>query len=183
MAAFRRLALVVGALAIAVVASPSAQQRDAPVRPIGATVRVHGRVIAADTGEPVRSANVTFLTAPSIGAWPVITDENGTFDLRDLPSAVVGVIVSKPGFLQYSMKFGDKPLAPGQTIACGEIRLRRGAVIAGRVVDAFGDPVQDAAVQVSVASYPEPGVRRARFVRSSLTNDLGEYRFWSLPAG
>src|SRR5712675_1143411 len=69
-----------------------AQQKDAPPKPAG---RIGGRVLAADNGRPVKRARV-FITAPELPEGRgALTDDNGAFDLADLPGGRYTMTVSK----------------------------------------------------------------------------------------
>ena len=61
-----------------------------------------------------------------------------------------------------------------------DIRLKRGAVISGTVVDEFGDPVAGAGIGVESASAAGPG---ANPVPTTFTDDRGEYRAAGLGEG
>ncbi len=61
-----------------------------------------------------------------------------------------------------------------------QIRLRRGAVVSGRVVDEFGDPVLAAHVAAQIVST---GSETLTTAATADTDDLGEYRLAGLPAG
>ena len=58
--------------------------RDARERPAGTAV-IRGRVLTADTGTPVRRAQVRAVSANNRDTRLVTTDELGTFEFRDLP--------------------------------------------------------------------------------------------------
>ncbi len=62
------------------------------------------------------------------------------------------------------------------------VRLARGAAIAGRLLDEAGEPVANANVLVEQL-VETGGVRSTRARRAVQTNDIGEYRVGSLPAG
>jgi hypothetical protein len=52
------------------------------------------------------------------------------------------------------------------------------AVITGRVVDAYGDPIRGATEQ-AIQSRHTGGIRQYFVSGTGITNDLGEY--WNLP--
>ena len=145
------------------------------------SARLQGRIVAADTGAAVRGATVTC----SIGGtqrteW---TDGDGRFECRDLPASVVTLRVVKAGFIEATAGLGVS-LKEGQSFNRGEVRIVRGAVIAGRVLDASGEPLSDAIVNAWRVGYPQPGNRRVVAARVAVsTNDLGEYRLYGLAAG
>src|SRR5438093_2651638 len=95
---------------------PASRQpaRDTPARtdiptPAG---RIIGRVLAADTGRPVKRARVFVSAAELPGGRGTLTDENGLFDLAELPAGRYTLTVSKSGFV--SLSYGPRrPLQAG----------------------------------------------------------------------
>ena len=72
--------------------------------------------------------------------------------------------------------------SPREPAADVSVRLARGAAIAGRLLDEAGEPVPNANVLVEQL-VETGGVRSTRARRAVQTNDIGEYRVGSLPAG
>src|SRR3954447_25038676 len=69
-----------------------AQPQDAVPTPAG---RITGRVVASDNGRPVKRARV-FVTAVELpGGRGVLTDDQGIFDLTELPAGRYTLTVSK----------------------------------------------------------------------------------------
>lgn len=161
-----------------------------PPRPVKTgTARIAGRVLSAETGTPIRRAQVRIM-GPDIGAKAALTDGEGRYEFRDLPAGRFTMTVSKSGYV--SVQYGQtrpfeagRPLdvADAQVIDKADISMPRGGVIAGRIVDEFGEPVVDAMVSAMRQSWM--GGRR-RFVpagRTAQTNDLGQFRMYGLPPG
>ena len=173
---------VVGALAIAHV---HAQQ--AP--PAAAPARLFGRIVAADTGAPVRSAAIRVVgTNPATSTLVATTDDNGAFDLRDVPPGQYLVYATKAGFVstRFSLVAGTADpfgVSAGQQVDMRDLRLPRAGVVSGRVVDGFGDPVADIAVTAWHMEYLSPARRRILSRVSFQTNDLGEFRAHGLEPG
>jgi hypothetical protein len=163
-----------------------AQQQDATEAPAGL---IAGRVLAADTGRPVKGARVN-LSAPELpGGRAMLSDDLGQFQLIDLPAGRYTLSVSKAGFVQLS--YGQRrplqagtplQLADGQEIKDIEFRLPRGSVIAGRVYDETGDPMAGILVRVLRYQYQQ-GERRLVPAGTAQTDDLGQYRVWGLMPG
>src|SRR5262245_60269268 len=105
------LVLLAGALSAISAQSPRPGQpqqssRDTPAQP-DATVevpkgKITGRVLAADTGRPVRRARVS-VTAPELPEGRgTLTDDSGVFELTELPPGRYTLAVSKTGFVTLS---------------------------------------------------------------------------------
>ena len=62
------------------------------------TGRIKGRLVAAETGAPVRRGQVR-LTGPDIMPKSVVTDNEGAFEFRDLPAGryTINATVSQAG--------------------------------------------------------------------------------------
>lgn len=176
------LVAVVGAVAIAHV---HAQQ----ATPAAAPARLFGRIVAADTGAPVRSAAIRVVAMnPAIGTMVATTDDAGAFDLREVPPGQYWVHVAKAGFVttQFSLiaaNAGPFGVSAGQQIDMRDLRLPRAGVVSGRVSDGFGDPVADIAVVAWRVEYLTPARRRIVSRASFQTNDLGEFRAHGLEPG
>src|SRR6185436_413135 len=116
------------------------------------TGRLRGRVVAGDSGSPLRRAQVR-ISSPDIGTKTTLTDAQGRYEFRDLPASRFNVSVTKSGYV--SMQYGqNRPFEPGRPIELSEsqsmdkadLALPRGSVLAGRVVDEFGEAVAEAEV-------------------------------------
>ena len=160
-------------------------QTHAPAR----TGQLSGRVVAADTGAPVRSADVRLVGVKAdLGPRIATTDDEGRFVLGDVVVGQYTLTVSKAGFVRAS--FGlkkDGPstfeVTPGQPIELGDLALARGGVITGRVLDVAGDPLADVTVQAWRLTYMTPAAGRVMSTRSFPTNDRGEFRLYGLQPG
>jgi carboxypeptidase family protein len=170
------------------VLAASQPPRDTSGKPGTAIIR--GRVVAADTGQPLRKVFVR-ASSPEVREGHVAsTDTEGRYELKELPAGRYTLNASKGSYV--GLAYGQvrpfepgKPLeiADGQTVEKVDFMLPRGAVITGRVLDEFGEPVADA--QVAPMRYVNQGGRRRLQPsgRMSMTNDIGEYRIFGLPPG
>lgn len=182
-------------IAVAVVASASSQQptRDTPAQQRDQTPPpaglIAGRVLAADNGRPVKRARV-FVTAAELPSGKgVLTDDNGVFELAELPAGRYTMTVSKSGFI--SLSYGQRrPLQAGTPLQLAEdqqikgidFRLPRGSVVSGHVYDESGDPIAGALVRVMRYQYMQ-GDRRLVPAGTAQTDDRGQYRVWGLMPG
>ncbi|MDA1184130.1 MAG: carboxypeptidase-like regulatory domain-containing protein [Acidobacteria bacterium] len=163
--------------------------RGAAEDPAG-TATIRGRVLATDTGAPVRRAQVRAVAAGRRGNRLVTTDEQGMFELRDLPTGRWNVTASKAGFV--TMSFGQRrpfeagrpiELSGAQTLERVDLVLPRGAAITGRLVDEFGDPVARARVRAQRYQLVQ-GTRRLTPVGvTAQSDDTGAFRLYGLMPG
>jgi protocatechuate 3,4-dioxygenase beta subunit len=167
---------------------PQAPARDAT--PKTGTARIRGRVLAADTGQPLRKAQVRAISPDLRENRLATTDRDGLYEFTELPAGRYQLTASKGSFVQ--LQYGQtrpfeagKPLeiGEGQTIERVDFGLPRGSLITGRVMDEFGEPATD--VQVAALRYQFVQGRRQLVPagRTVTTNDLGEYRVFGLPPG
>ena len=163
--------------------------RDAQERPAGTAV-IRGRVVTADTGTPVRRAQVRAVAANSRDNRLVTTDEQGTFELRDLSGGRWDVTASKAGFV--TMSFGQRrPFEAGRPIEIADAQvmervtlvLPRGAAITGRLLDEFGDPVARARVQALRYQLVQGTRRLTRVGMAAQSDDRGAFRLYGLMPG
>lgn len=153
------------------------------------TGQIRGRIVSAETGAPIRRAQVR-LSGPDILPKATTTDGQGAYGFRDLPAGRFTLHASKSGYV--SVGFGQtRPFESGKPIELTEaqvvekvdIVMPKGSVIAGRIVDEFGEPVADAAVSAMRSSWSNGRRRLQPTGRTATTNDLGQYRIYGLPPG
>src|SRR5687767_10396717 len=157
------LALVVTILGLGHIGANAAQQAPAPAR---STLRVLRGIVTADGGAPLQRVRV-LVSAASLSADPVFTNELGAFDVQVPAAASYTLTLRKPGFARQDLRRAAD--APETAL---RIRLESGAAFNARVVYQFGDP-------------DRRGVRLqgAGFELSGDTDDLGAFRFGGLPSG
>ena len=160
------------------------------------SARIRGRVVAAQTGAPLRRAQVMLLGSASLMRRTATTDADGRYEFGDLPAGRYTVNVTKAGFvpLQYGQRRPQEPGTPitvsdGERVERVDFSLPRGAVIAVRITDDFGDPLAGAQVQVQRYQYGPDGQRRLTTAGAnnnfgmSATDDRGEFRVFGLTPG
>ncbi len=167
--------------------APAQRARPAPaVDPL--TAAISGRITAADNGSAVRGAEVRTISDGGVSRLAT-TDADGRYTVRDLPAGTYRVSVSKSGFVagQFGQRWpGEAPgtveLSLGER-AAADVALLRAGVVAGRVLDRFGEPIAGVRVQ-ALRSRMVDGRRRLQSVGAGdETDDNGSFRVYGLSPG
>ena len=142
---------------LAVVAPLGAQivQRDTLAVPKGNAV-VSGVVMTDDaTPQPLRRAQVTITSTDQPVLKTVFTDAAGRFSVADLPAGKYSLSAVKGGYVRmsYGAKRHNRPGTPinlgeGQRLTGLNLRLPKGGVITGTIVDETGLPAVGAQVRL-----------------------------------
>src|SRR5262245_37814912 len=181
--------LAVIAFVFAITTAGAAQERPAGPSPaIPPTGRIAGTVVNAETGRPVRLAEIVL--ASSAGEHKATTDDAGGFSFEKLPAGSYSLLISRPGYLD--SHFGQaRPGTdtPGRRIALKDreeiarlvVPLSQGGSISGVVRDEHGDPLFHANVRVSRWAM-RGGKRTLQDVGSVETDERGVFRMGLLPA-
>ena len=141
---------------------------------------LEGRVLEARSGDPampIKKALVILKRGPEAGIG-TYSDEKGNFQLQVEPGAYA-VTVERDGFVT------DPPSAPRTvTVQAGEttrdvtLELVRTGAVSGRIIDADGEPIPRASVQLlSIRN------KRGATGLAALTDDRGDYRIFQVPPG
>jgi hypothetical protein len=162
--------------------------RDTQTQAPAGTSAIGGRVLAGDTGRPVKRAQV-FATGGGRGGRSTTTDDQGVYSFTGLVAGSYTVTASKSGFVDavYGQRRATQPgmtlqLIDNQQLTNVDLRLTRGAVITGRVLDEDGEALIGAGVTVQRYQYVR-GDRQLTPAGSSQTDDRGVYRVFNLPPG
>ncbi len=169
---------------------PQAPPRDAQPQTQTGTAVIKGRITAADTGRPLRRARVT-ASAPELGrARDVSTDVDGRYEIKDLPAGRYSLTVNRSGYLR--LRYGQRrpleqgkqlDLANGQTLDSIDFAMPKMSVIAGRVTDELGDPIEGANVFAMRMDYWQGRRRVVPGSQVTRTDDVGQYRITGLMPG
>ncbi len=152
---------------------------------------LEGTVVNAATKEPVRKAHVNLELSDQAHDSVLIatTDEAGRFRFADIKPGRYKLTAQKSGFLD-GVYGGLEPDDDGSLLKVGSgdrlpdltLRLFPGGTIAGRVLDADGDPVSNNEVILWTPASTH-GNRRASHRADTTTDQSGEYRFVGLSSG
>jgi Carboxypeptidase regulatory-like domain len=167
----------------------AAPPRDNPQEKTGTAV-LSGRVLAADSGKPLRRALVRASSQETPQGRSVSTDPDGRWQLKSLPAGSYRVTISKGGYVDIA--YGQQrpfeagkvlELADGQTIEKLDVTLPRAGVITGRVLDEFGEPLTGARVQPMRYRYVGGQRRLSPIAIGDTTDDIGQFRLHGLSPG
>lgn len=165
-----------------------------------AAIQVDGDGVIAGTvvdleGKPVRRAIVTLTSSDSAyNTRAAITGDDGQFLFTSLPAGRFSLTATKAGWVRtyYGSNLPGRgpatPLALGeaQTMTGLAVRMARGAVVSGRILDEFGQP--QPGMRISVLEYRTVAGRRTlsqvfNDTPFAQTDDRGEYRIFGLAPG
>src|ERR1051326_8040261 len=131
--------------------APSAPTRDA-AWPKG-TATIKGRVVAVDSGRPLRRVQINLSSPDFSEARSMSTTAQGTFEFKDLPAGRYNLSAVRSGYirLQYGQRRPGEPGRPvtlddGQQFETANLALPRTGSIAGRITDELGDPLADVSI-------------------------------------
>ena len=149
-------------------------------RPEGAG-SVRGRVVDGATGQPLRAATVSAtwraLEGDGDARFSARTDAQGVFEIPQAPDGSYVVYVHRQGFHEMpgaSQSPRQVTLRDGGSIDLGDVRLVRGGVLTGRVLDEHGEPVVGA--MVTPIGRPRGQDMLMALGGVAVTDDRGVYR-------
>src|SRR5262245_61411690 len=168
--------------------------RDNTPQRAGSSV-IRGRVVAAETGEPLRRATVRLSGSSPGDSTLVATDREGRYEFHDVPPGRHTLTASKTGYV--AMSYGQRrPGEPGRPLEISserslgfvDFQLLRGGVIVATVIDNRGEPLAGVTVQAQQYRYTNGERRLARVAgdispNASGTDDRGQIRLSGLAPG
>lgn len=151
---------------------------------------IHGRIVDSETGVPIKNAVVSLLLRGSERATTTSSDHEGKFEFNNTSVGVYSIRASAPGYVSRwhgQEGISDPPrlirVERTQTSVTADVKLLLGGVIAGQIVDQFGEPIAE--VQVIAMQYQREvdGYRRLMTRAITASNDIGEFRLFGLTPG
>jgi protocatechuate 3,4-dioxygenase beta subunit len=164
------------------------------------TCSIQGTVVAAGGGEALRGARLVLMPigggmqhAQSSSA---LTDGDGHFLINGVLPGRYNFQAAKSGYMPQGYRPDGSEgsetvldLVAGQRLDKVQFKLRRAAVILGRITDENGEPAVGVQVEALVSTVRSDGLEPPAFrgqwfpIKVAVTNDLGEYRIYGLPPG
>jgi hypothetical protein len=153
------------------------------------TSAFRGRVLTADSNQPLRKATVIAFSDTVRLTWATLTDADGRYELKDLPAGQYAVSATKVNYI-WVARGSDRTtgigapitVVDGQVIDGLDLKLQPAGVVTGRILDEFNEPVAGAQVAL-VRLRSVQGQRRLTPGRSTTTDDIGEFRLFGLLPG
>jgi hypothetical protein len=183
---------LLGLFLVGVAVTAQSPARDQPRTSRAGTGVIRGRVVRADTGEPLRRVQVhvdEWNTGDQAGPAATMTDAEGRYELTQLPAGSYQLKATRGGYVEVA--YGQRrPFERGRPLELGEGAVLRnidfalppGGVVTGRVVDEMGEAVAQAYVSLARRRYID-GERQLVAQNGSSTDDRGEFRIFGVPPG
>jgi hypothetical protein len=152
--------------------------------------RISGRVLRADTEQPLSKAIVTLVpVAQPVQGISTRTDSGGRFQFDDVMPGTYRLRAQRNGYV--TLAYGQRGSSPGTSVAVNtgqsleniDFRLPRAGVIAGVVLDEDMEPVEGLPIHAVRLRFAKGGRLETSFVRTTQTDDAGEYRLPGLSPG
>lgn len=151
---------------------------------------IRGRVVAGDTGRPLRRALVTIASVERpLERRTISTSADGGYEMAELPAGRYTVSAGRSGYL--TLGYGQtRPLEAGrpiqildrQIVERLDFALPRMSIVAGRVTDETGEPLAGARVLLMRQAYVDGG-RRLAVADYGSTDSVGQFRIVGVSPG
>jgi len=147
---------------------------------------VQGKVVQEPGGQGIRKVKVS-LTGNSgqrVVQYEAITNDAGQFKVEGIEPGTYAVQLERSGYATEAKTNRGRTIEviAGQDTKDLVFRMFVAGVIAGKIVDADGDPLRNVDV-MAIPTTREATRRNLARPGSGATNDLGEYRIADLPPG
>jgi hypothetical protein len=154
------------------------------------TATLRGHVLAADTGRPLRKAQVRIFAGEIRENRLATTDDDGRYEFKEVKAGRYTINATKGSYI--SLSYGQtRPLEAGTpleikdgpTVERVDFSLPRGAVITGRIFDEFEEPLSDVMVAPMRYQFVQGKRTLVGAGRQSSTDDNGEFRLFGITPG
>ena len=152
------------------------------------TAGVAGTVTDQSTAKPLAGVNILLVTGNANNAtngYGATSDAAGHFSVKDMKPGLYIMVVERVGYVQAAPKGSAIPiptvtLKADQHVTDFKIEMQPRAIIAGRVVDEYGDPVQNVQIQLQTSEGQQP-INVFGGPSSVNSDDRGEFRVLTAP--
>jgi hypothetical protein len=147
-----------------------------------------GRVVDANTGEPIARAHLTirfFAAGQPAPELTLLSDADGSFKITNVPDGQYQVSCDKAGYLPLSQTMAAMPptIHPDdKRTSTMVMKLTAQAAVEGTVVDERDIPAVNASIQL-VRQEVMNGRRQLQVNGGGSTDETGSFRIFGLPAG
>jgi hypothetical protein len=178
--------LMAGWVAYCCVAAAQIENGQRGVIPSG-PYRIAGTAVNAKAGGPLARARVSISDSKNRqNLQSLVTGDDGRFEFH-VPAGKYELFAAKRGYIAASYNQHDQfstAIVTGADLDTENLvlRLAPDAVLTGRVLDEFGDPVRHAQVTV-YREFHAQGVSRVVQFRNGVTDDQGRYEVTPLNEG
>ena len=191
MSAVRLLKVLAGLVLLARIVSPglcSAQSGSREGAPVNGSFRIAGTVVNASSGTPLGQALVSIVnTKDPRDAHSMVTSEDGHFEFKQLKAGKYSLKGARRGFVtgfynqheQFSTAIVTGVGVDTENLV---LRLSPSAVLSGKVIDEWGEPVRHANVTLYREDH-SAGVSRIVRFSADTTDDRGWFEFSPLNPG
>jgi hypothetical protein len=169
---------------------PPTQPGTSNAAPSPGTATLRGHVFGADTGQPLRKAQVRIVAGDIRENRMATTDTSGAYEFKDVRAGRYTISASKGSYVNVSygqQRATDAPkpleILENQTVERVDLMLPRGGVVTGRIVDEFGEPAPEIQVAAQRYQFFQGQRRLVPAGRQTSTNDIGEFRLFGIPPG
>ena len=186
-----QFAIGVTTLVAAAVSLDARQQVRDGARVTTGTAVLAGIAVSDDAeARPLRRARVMINNAERTVGRTVVTGDDGAFGVADLPAGRYTVSGTKDGYVTvvYGAKRIGRPGTPivldeGQQVTDLVLRIPRGAVLTGTVLDEDGQPLSGAFVRTALSVIRNGEGTFVPAGTPQTTDDRGVYRIYGLMPG
>jgi len=154
-------------------------------------VVVEGVVLESGNNRPVPSVLITLSSSESRMPARALSNEAGRFRFVGVPPGQYSISTIKEGFTRGRLSPKKSGVGGSLTLEAGDhlkdivLRVSATGVILGTVLDAKGEPMQNAEVTALRAQYVNGRKKWARVanLREAITNNAGVFRMFNLDPG
>jgi len=166
------------------------EARDGRAPPEAAAASVAMKALALSDIHEIIVNPTAGMAVVSKSSPPTMTDELGRFTFNDVEPGTYRLIFARNGYASHDYRQrtqggGGVPLmlVPGQAKTDIVVRMAPVGAVGGHIRDAAGQPIAGVPVQLVRFSYDDIGQKQLQRIASTLSDDRGEYRMYSLSPG